>query len=238
MNFDGNGDQVNDNPKRHDYSLSDGSLELMVHRRILHDDSRGVSEPLSETMCGCRPDKDCDCAGLTMRGRHWLVLDGIENANSVRRSLSERQNFGATLAFAPDLVTDRKTFSALASDLPQNVKLQTLTSNYASLHEGRLLFRLSHLYSIGEHPTLSQPVQVDLKTLFGSGYSITDAEEMSASAGLSKETVEKNKYQWKTEGEDYPAGKWIQTKDLKTTLRPMEVKTFVVTFEKDSAALV
>merc|ERR1711957_648557 len=67
-------------------SLSDGSLELMVHRRILHDDSRGVSEPLSETM----------------RGRHWLVLDGIENANSVRRSLSERQNFGATLASAPE----------------------------------------------------------------------------------------------------------------------------------------
>jgi len=221
-------------------SLTSGSVELMVHRRIQEDDSRGVAEPLDETMCGCRlQDKDCDCAGLTMRGRHWLILDTVENANQLRRTLSERQNFGPTLAFGPEsLSTKQPTFSALSADLPANIKLQTLTNNYASMHSGKLLFRLSHLYSIGEHPTLSQPVQVDLKTLFGSGYSITDAEEMSASAGLSKETVEKNKYQWKTEGEDYPAGKWIQTKDLKTTLRPMEVKTFVVTFEKNSAALV
>jgi hypothetical protein len=34
-------------------SLADGTLELMVHRRIQDDDSRGVQEPLNETMCGC-----------------------------------------------------------------------------------------------------------------------------------------------------------------------------------------
>ena len=34
-------------------SMSDGSLEVMVHRRCQHDDSRGVQEPLNETMCGC-----------------------------------------------------------------------------------------------------------------------------------------------------------------------------------------
>jgi hypothetical protein len=34
-------------------SLADGELEFMVHRRVLADDSRGVQEPLNETMCGC-----------------------------------------------------------------------------------------------------------------------------------------------------------------------------------------
>ena len=33
-------------------SLSSGSAELMVHRRLQDDDSRGVQEPLNETMCG------------------------------------------------------------------------------------------------------------------------------------------------------------------------------------------
>jgi hypothetical protein len=34
-------------------SLADGELEFMLHRRVLQDDSRGVQEPLNETMCGC-----------------------------------------------------------------------------------------------------------------------------------------------------------------------------------------
>ena len=30
-------------------SLKNGELQLMVHRRLLYDDSRGVGEPLNET---------------------------------------------------------------------------------------------------------------------------------------------------------------------------------------------
>ena len=71
-------------------SLQDGALEFMVHRRVQDDDSRGVQEPLNETMCGCNDigaapgdmgahghegDGGCECAGLTVRGVHWLVFD-------------------------------------------------------------------------------------------------------------------------------------------------------------------
>jgi len=34
-------------------SLASGELEIMVHRRTLFDDWRGVAEPLNETMQGC-----------------------------------------------------------------------------------------------------------------------------------------------------------------------------------------
>lgn len=40
-------------------------MELMVHRRLLHDDSFGVGEPLNETAFG---------KGLVVRGKHYLVL--------------------------------------------------------------------------------------------------------------------------------------------------------------------
>lgn len=52
-------------------SLKPGQVEVMVHRRILKDDARGVAQPLNETMCGCT---QCHCPGLVARGTHHLTL--------------------------------------------------------------------------------------------------------------------------------------------------------------------
>lgn len=46
-------------------SLRDGELELMVHRRLLHDDAFGVGEALNETAFG---------KGLVARGTHWITI--------------------------------------------------------------------------------------------------------------------------------------------------------------------
>merc|ERR1711865_966974 len=157
-------------------------------------------------------------------------------SHAARRELSERLNFAPTLAFAPTAAQSglgRGTFSALAVDLPTNVKFQTLTSNYASANNGRVLFRLSHLYAVDEHTILSQPVTVNLSTLFGGNVKIVKAEEMSLSANQNRAKMESEKYHWKTEGtvEDESETSWTPlSEDLQATLRPMEVKTFFVEF--------
>lgn len=48
-----------------------GQAEASLCWRLMQDDSRGVAEPLNETVCGCR---DCDCPGLIARGTFQLLL--------------------------------------------------------------------------------------------------------------------------------------------------------------------
>ena len=165
-------------------SLVDGQVELMVHRRVQSDDSRGVQEPLNETMCGCNDigakpgqmgahghegDGGCTCAGLTMRGSHLLIFDKTVAANGLRRQVEDRLNFKPTLAFgAAPKVAGGDLFNAsfLGAELPANIKIHTLTSNYAEINDGAILLRLAHMYSVGEHPTLSQPATVSLAEVF------------------------------------------------------------------------
>ena len=247
-------------------SLKDGSLELMVHRRIQDDDSRGVQEPLNETMCGCNDinaapgqmgqhghegDGGCECAGLTVRGRHWIVLDTVEKSHELRRQAVEQLSFPATLAFMTQGAAKAKNpaFSALAAALPPNVKLMTVTDNYKDINQGATMLRLSHMYSVGEHPTLSEPATVDLAVVFAKqGFTIATATETSLTgnqapvhppkwntiapnAGVQAQLDEHRDAQSKNGGK-VP----FDRKDpkLSVTLRPMELRTFFVTFKETS----
>lgn len=61
-------------------SLEDGIIDLMVHRRLLHDDDFGVGEALTETAYG---------KGLIARGKHYLVF-GTKNTQKNSGQISER----------------------------------------------------------------------------------------------------------------------------------------------------
>lgn len=210
-------------------SLESGSLEFMVHRRIQDDDSRGVQEPLNETMCGCNDinaapgnmgeyghegDGGCVCQGLTVRGKHWLVLDAIDDAHAIRRELVERLNTPTVYVFDTDghaSLPAGLNISAVVAALPANVRLTTLTSNYAQWNAGAWLLRLAHLYQVGEHPTLAAPVEVDLSQVFGkSGLQIKSAVETKLTANQPKPNSDF----------EFPV----------VTISPMEVRTFLAYF--------
>jgi alpha-mannosidase len=242
-------------------SMKDGEIELMVHRRLQHDDSRGVQEPLNETMCGCNDinadpgqmgqhghegDGGCHCAGLTMRGRHLLIFDKVADAHEARRTVAENLQFPAALAFSKETKKPATpTFSAVSAELPENVKLMTLTSNYASIFDGGLMLRFAHLFEVGEHPTLSKPASFSLTDIFAKqGLKITSVEEMSLTGNMDLATMDKEKLQWPTHPPDDSTA-WFPRGDAYTkrilmdkndgsmtiTLRPMELRTLIAKFE-------
>ena len=239
-------------------SLHDGQLELMVHRRVQDDDSRGVQEPLNETMCGCNDigaapgqmgahgkegDGGCECAGLTIRGRHWIILDTVEKTNELRRKAIEKLSFPATLAFSSKILKPKiPNFTSLGNELPENIKLMTVTDNYQDINDGASMLRLSHMYSIGEHPTLSLPTTVQLSSVFSKkGFEIDTIDETSLTGNQPPIT---KPYQWNTkvlnegvqaqldEFKSYNVRVPYNIKTTEITLRPMELRTFFVTWKR------
>lgn len=232
-----------------------------VHRRIQDDDSRGVQEPLNETMCGCNDinadpgnmgehgheaDGGCECVGLTMRGRQWIVFDNINDAHETRRQIAEKLFFPPTLGFTTDSNVAQPSKSYLNEDLPSQVKIQTLTNNYAAHNNNQLLLRLSHLYQVGEHPTLSKPVDVDLEKVFAKdGLKIASATEVSLTANQLVSEMDARKHSWKTaplnerveenllDAKNKRAGfeSRVKFNYPVVTMRPMEVRTFLVRFD-------
>lgn len=66
-------------------SLFDGSIELMVHRRLLKDDAFGVEEALNET--------ESNSKGLVARGKHWVIIGSKSDSHPLGWTVAARERF-------------------------------------------------------------------------------------------------------------------------------------------------
>ncbi|BFG32218.1 hypothetical protein CerSpe_184920 [Prunus speciosa] len=215
-------------------SIVDGQLELIVHRRLLHDDDRGVDEPLNETVC----IQDV-CKGLTIMGKYYLRLDPLGEGAKWRRSFGQEIYSPFLLAFTEQegdnwTSSHVTTFSWMDPSyvLPDNVAIITLQE----LEDGKLLFRLAHLYEIEEDKDLSVMASVELKKVFADK-KINKVAEMSLSANQERAEMEKKRLVWKVEGssEEEAAAKVMRGGPVDPTklvvdLAPMEIRTFIIDF--------
>ncbi|KAM0936003.1 putative alpha-mannosidase [Dioscorea sansibarensis] len=217
-------------------SIQDGQIELMLHRRLLHDDGRGVAEALNETVCV--NDK---CEGLTVVGKFYVSIDKLGEGAKWRRTTGQEIYSPLLLAFSeqegdkwrsshvPKFTPMKSSYS-----LPYNVALLTLEA----LEDGTTLLRLAHLYEVDEDKELSKMASVDLKRMF-SGKKISKITEMNLSANQEKNAMLKKRLKWKVEGsaeEEKMAvrGRAVDLSDLVVELGPMEIRTFKIESEFDS----
>jgi hypothetical protein len=168
-------------------SVSEGQVEIMVQRRTVADDARGVDEALNETTGGMSPyppygDRSRHGDGVIVRGTQRIMIGSGSSGASLARSEMDR-TFAEPLLFvgsapaATSVSFLQPSFTGLQTALPPNVMLVTLTL-IADRDQPTFLLRLGHQYATGEDDKLSSPVDVDLsKVLNAANYKVTAVKE-------------------------------------------------------------
>ncbi|KAL7257217.1 hypothetical protein ACSBR1_011026 [Camellia fascicularis] len=213
-------------------SLVDGQIELMLHRRLIHDDARGVGEALNEEVCVLD-----ECKGLTVQGKFYIRIDPLGDGAKWRRTFGQEVYSPLLLAFTEQdgnnwTNSHIPTFSGIdpSYSLPNNIAVITLQE----LDSGRVLLRLAHLYETGEDEDYSELTSVELKKLFPTK-KIRKVTEMNLSANQERAEMEAKRLVWKVEGSSEEPkvvrGGALDPVELVVELSPMEIRTFLIDFD-------
>ena len=157
------------------------TVEMMVHRRLLHDDFRGVGQALNET------EQADHTQGLEAMMNH-IVLIG--NSVPEQRNAETFMNEPVQLFFGH---SHNKTFASnnwndYIGDIPPNFSIHYRPDQF---HNG-MMVRIRNIYDTAASLDLTEIT----KTYLGS-YEYT---EMSLSENQKMETIIENRYQWQVEG--------------------------------------
>uniref|UniRef100_A0A0L8FXD8 Glycosyl hydrolase family 38 C-terminal domain-containing protein n=2 Tax=Octopus bimaculoides TaxID=37653 RepID=A0A0L8FXD8_OCTBM len=202
-------------------SIHNGSVEIMLHRRTTKDDRLGVGEPLNETSDGLM--------GLIVRGKHWLLFDGVEESTHFHRQEALDIYKEPILSFAK-INRNRRSklnleMSALKVSLPPQIHLLTLEE----YDQNNILIRLEHIY---EKHEVNREVTVNIQDIL-KDFTIVKIREMTLGANMKLEEI--NRLKWKSENSDNTGDEYddrIPISGTLVVLKPMEIRTLMVKVTK------
>jgi len=161
-------------------SILSGEIEVMLHRRCVKDDGYGVGEVLNEND--------------HIEPLFYMVFDDAINSSVAHHRLALHQHFPLTPLF--DLTKSPQDWTskyitqdtALKGKVPPNLHILSLKA-----YEKQLYLRLQHMFEANEHPTWSQPITIDVNTLFDPAFlQIKSITETLVTATTAKTNVRYN----------------------------------------------
>ncbi|EER20554.1 lysosomal alpha-mannosidase, putative [Perkinsus marinus ATCC 50983] len=233
-------------------SLLPGQLEIMIHRRMLFDDGRGVGEALDEVDCG-----KSLCLPKLVTGETRLLLEPVrtstteEESHDNYREMAHQVRLPLLPIFAhddpknPPKADEWSSLGGLTAckPLPREIQILTLELLHANntpklyyekacAHHRCALLRVAHTYAQEEG---GSPIQLDLA---GKGTLLKDFElgpgfEVTLNAGRDIKTAEEERLKWSVHGvqsrrpvhdEGSHRVDWASVE-----LQPLQIRTFIVT---------
>ncbi|CAF1239524.1 unnamed protein product [Rotaria sordida] len=209
-------------------SINDGQVEIMLHRRVLTDDSLGVSETLNEP--------GIDGQGLVVRGRHLLSVAKPDDSMQFFREYALKSVWRPIIAFrndSNDQPLDYKTWSLLKTELPPQVNILTIEPLSQEKNILTILFRIEHIYDRNEHSKLSKSISIQIHKIFNK-YKLLKANEVTLGANMNKnEAYDRLKWTLNSTYEDKNGYKETPTFDGQIIhLYPMQIRSFIIKLTK------
>jgi alpha-mannosidase len=217
-------------------SLESGQVELMAHRRLLFDDSRGVGEALNETVSAqYHPVFRRIGHGLVVRVVYRLLLDTPANAPTVYRPMMDRVFAAPIVMFNKGVAGKVPTASLIDNSL--NWPINAHLTNLDARGNGSLVVRVTNPFQIGEG-SFAAPSVVDLAGLFPNK-KMTKVVETTLTANQPLASLKR--LVWRTiDGVEMPSGPTHQPiyqesaaglGSLPVQLTPQQFRTFMIDLE-------